>query len=221
MATLGQQLKAAREAKGVSENDAGLATKILTKTILAMESDDFSGMAAPTYAKGFIRLYAAYLGLDPEPLVEEYLSRHASAPPRQSSEKKQAARPFRPARSSSAPDDRTGDPPLKTALNAVAGTFSKAWNRLAQEKPRRSEAPPADAGTPVATGPAKDIRIIAAGVSGLIVLIVLIVSITNCARRRAAEAPAQPTVESPARSLLDGELPDLYLVEPGKIESTR
>ncbi|MBM4152622.1 MAG: helix-turn-helix domain-containing protein, partial [Kiritimatiellaceae bacterium] len=62
MATLGQQLKAAREAKGVSEYDAGIATKILTRVIVAMESDDFSGMAAPTYAKGFIRLYADYLG---------------------------------------------------------------------------------------------------------------------------------------------------------------
>ena len=30
-----------------------------------MERDDFSRMAAPIYAKGFIRLYAEYLGLDP------------------------------------------------------------------------------------------------------------------------------------------------------------
>ena len=32
-----------------------------------MERDDFSRIAAPTYAKGFIKLYADYLGLDPGP----------------------------------------------------------------------------------------------------------------------------------------------------------
>jgi len=69
MATIGEQFKAAREAKGASESEAATATKILTKIIVAMEADDFSVMAAPTYAKGFIRLYAEYLGLDPDPLV--------------------------------------------------------------------------------------------------------------------------------------------------------
>jgi len=75
MATLGQQLKAAREAKGVSESDAGSATRTLTKVIRAMEADDFSVMPA-----GFIRLYAEYLGLDPAPLVDDYLANHAAGP---------------------------------------------------------------------------------------------------------------------------------------------
>ena len=82
MATLGQKLKAAREAKGISESEAGAAIKTLTRLIVAMEADDFSGMAAPTYAKGFIRLYAGYLGLNPEPLIEEYTARHAPSGPK-------------------------------------------------------------------------------------------------------------------------------------------
>jgi hypothetical protein len=70
--------------------------------------------------------------------------------------------------------------------------------------------------------PVKDIRLLAGGIAGLLVLIVLIVSITNCARRHTAEKPvaAKPQVEA-ARKLLNEPLPDLYLVEPGKIESPR
>lgn len=201
MATLGQQLKAAREAKGVSEHDAGIATKILTRMIIAMEADDFSVMPAPTYAKGFIRLYARYLGLDPEPLVEEYRLHHAPGPKPLMDKKSQLQKNSRP--------------PIpfsfnlkwlpvnfrpKTWLGVPARLFSRLWKRVL---------------------PVKDIRILAAGFAGLIVLIVLTVSITNCARRHAAENPARPPEEAPAHTLLEGTLPDLYLVEPGKIESSR
>ncbi|MFA7256602.1 MAG: helix-turn-helix domain-containing protein [Kiritimatiellales bacterium] len=200
MATLGQQLKAAREAKGVSEHDAGVATKILTKMIIAMEADDFSVMAAPMYAKGFIRLYAEYLGLSPEPLVEEYLLLHAPGPKPLMDEKSQL--------------QKNSCPPVPFSFNlkwlpvnfhpmawfgVPARLFSKVWKRIP---------------------PVKDIRLLAAGIAGLLVMIVLIISISNCARRHTAETPAPPT-EAVSRTLLDGALPDLYLVEPGKIESSR
>jgi hypothetical protein len=68
----------------------------------------------------------------------------------------------------------------------------------------------------------KDIRVLAAGVAGLLVLLLLIVSITNCARRHSAEqADAPQSRPESAPRLLDEPLPDLYLVEPGKIESSR
>lgn len=202
MATLGQQLKAAREAKGVSEQDAGIATKILTKTIVAMEADNFSVMAAPTYAKGFIRLYAEYLGLDPEPLVDEYLLRHAPLPKRLMDENSQL--------------DQNSAPPRRTALNLKwlpAGFHPKAWLGVPGQYFSKvwKNVPPV-----------KDIRVLAAGAAGLLVVIVLAVSITNCARRHAAETPADtPARVDAARKLLDEPLPDLYLVEPGKIESAR
>jgi hypothetical protein len=34
----------------------------------------------PTYAKGFLKIYADYLGLDPAPLVREYTLRYAPRP---------------------------------------------------------------------------------------------------------------------------------------------
>ncbi len=77
METLGQQLGTARERKKKSPSEAAKATRIKVQHIEAMERDDFSGIAAPAYAKGFIKIYAEYLGIDPEPLIEEYLQKHA------------------------------------------------------------------------------------------------------------------------------------------------
>jgi hypothetical protein len=75
--TIGQKLEAARQAKGVSVSEAGQATKILSKFIEAMESDDFGALSAPVYAKSFIKMYAQYLGLEAQPLVDEYVTQHA------------------------------------------------------------------------------------------------------------------------------------------------
>ncbi|MBN2702593.1 MAG: helix-turn-helix domain-containing protein [Pontiellaceae bacterium] len=74
--TIGQKLEAARQSKGVTISEAGQATKIMSKYIEAMEADNFGELAAPVYVKGFIRMYAQYLGLDAVPLVNEYLSQY-------------------------------------------------------------------------------------------------------------------------------------------------
>ena len=68
--TIGQKLKSAREAKGVSVSEAAASTKILSKFIEAMEDDNFKKLSAPVYVKSFVRLYAKYLNLDPLPLIE-------------------------------------------------------------------------------------------------------------------------------------------------------
>jgi transcriptional regulator with XRE-family HTH domain len=200
MATIGQQLKAAREAKGVSESEAGKATKILTKLVVSMEADDFSCMAAPTYARGFIRLYAKYLGIDPESLVEQYNLNYDKGRPPLVKEEKKTAEP----RAGKSIHLATGLKRIPINLNPKAWTdkpaqfFSNVWKKL----------------------PSGDIRMTAAGAAGLIALTLIIVSITNCARRHAAErAPAAPVQVDAAHMLLDEPLPDLYLVEPGKIES--
>jgi len=69
-------LAAAREARGVSHSDAAASTNIKVQHIEAIERDDFSQFAAPAYAKGFIRIYADYLGLDSAPLVKQYMDAH-------------------------------------------------------------------------------------------------------------------------------------------------
>lgn len=72
LGTIGQRLEAARQEKGASVSEAGQATKILPKYIEAMEADNFNVISAPIYVKGFIKIYSQYLGIDPEPMVQEY-----------------------------------------------------------------------------------------------------------------------------------------------------
>ncbi|NKB23987.1 MAG: hypothetical protein GKR87_06350 [Kiritimatiellae bacterium] len=76
MSTLGETLQESREAKGVTSSEAAAATRIKIQHIHDMEKDDFSHIPAPTYAKGFIKLYAEYLKLDPAPLIQEYMREH-------------------------------------------------------------------------------------------------------------------------------------------------
>lgn len=72
METIGQRFKNAREKKRVSLSQAALKTHIKVQNLEMMERGDFTKMPAPIYARGFIRSYAGYLGLDAAPLVKEY-----------------------------------------------------------------------------------------------------------------------------------------------------
>ena len=76
--SIGSQLRAGRERKQQSVSAVAAAIRSKAQIIEAIERDDFSVFTAPIYSKGFIRLYAQYVGLDPRPLVEAY--RVASAP---------------------------------------------------------------------------------------------------------------------------------------------
>ena len=73
--TLGSKLRATRESKGISILEAAEKTRFLPQMLTEMEADDFSRISAPIYAKGFIRGYAKFLELDPNPLIDEYFAR--------------------------------------------------------------------------------------------------------------------------------------------------
>lgn len=75
--TPGAALRAAREKHKLSIAEVVEATRIKTHIIEALESDNYNVIAAPLYGKGFIKMYAEYVGLDPEPLVRHYLEYYA------------------------------------------------------------------------------------------------------------------------------------------------
>ncbi|MEN6480453.1 MAG: RodZ domain-containing protein [Anaerolineales bacterium] len=79
MATIGEQLRQAREEKGLSIQDIEKATHIRHAFVLALEEDRLQDLPDPTYVRGFVRNYARVLGLDPEPLVEAF-ARAAGTP---------------------------------------------------------------------------------------------------------------------------------------------
>jgi cytoskeletal protein RodZ len=73
MESIGENLREARHNKKVSLEDASRATRIKIDILEQLESDEFDRLAAPTYTKGFLRLYAEYLGLDSQSIVDAYL----------------------------------------------------------------------------------------------------------------------------------------------------
>ncbi len=65
MPTMGEILRDARFRRNVSLEEAEYYTRIRKKYLIALEADDYSELPAPVYAKGFLEIYAEFLGLDP------------------------------------------------------------------------------------------------------------------------------------------------------------
>ena len=76
---LGSQLREARRRMKQTASAVAAATRMKVQIVEAIEKEDFSKIAAPVYGKGFIRLYAEHVGLDPRPLIEEYMVRFIEA----------------------------------------------------------------------------------------------------------------------------------------------
>ncbi len=84
MFEIGNTLREARVRRNLTLQQVEEDTKIRVKYIQAMENEDFDVMPGATYVKGFLRTYSAYLGLDPDIIIDEYRSR--VGPARESNE---------------------------------------------------------------------------------------------------------------------------------------
>jgi cytoskeletal protein RodZ len=71
MATVGEQLRQAREKRNLSIADVADQTKIRKDHLEALEAGDYSVFAAPVYIRGFIRSYSNLLKLDTQQLLAE------------------------------------------------------------------------------------------------------------------------------------------------------
>lgn len=71
MQTIGQKLKQAREAKHLTLEKVFEATRIRVPYVQALEADDLSSMPSPVQARGYLRNYAEFLGLNFDQLLEE------------------------------------------------------------------------------------------------------------------------------------------------------
>jgi cytoskeleton protein RodZ len=68
--TVGEQLKSAREAQGISLEDIASRTRIPTRHLESLERSDWTRLPAPTYTIGFAKSYAAVVGLDRNEIAE-------------------------------------------------------------------------------------------------------------------------------------------------------
>jgi cytoskeleton protein RodZ len=73
---MGAYLHSARRRRRVSVERAAEDTKIRADYLMRMESDEFDFLA-PAYVRGFLKTYAKYLRVDPDPLIHEYERRYA------------------------------------------------------------------------------------------------------------------------------------------------
>lgn len=62
--TVGEQLRSAREAQGLSLEDVAARTRIPTRHLVSLETSEWDKLPAPTYTMGFAKSYATVLGLD-------------------------------------------------------------------------------------------------------------------------------------------------------------
>ncbi len=77
---LGETLRSARLDKNVTFEDAERVTRIPRRYLEALELENFGILPAPVYARGFLRSYASYLGLEPADLLPFFPVGHVEEP---------------------------------------------------------------------------------------------------------------------------------------------
>jgi len=68
----GAMLRRAREARGLTDQQAAEQLNLDPMVVVALESDDFASLGAPVFAKGHLRRYGAMLGLPEQELLAAY-----------------------------------------------------------------------------------------------------------------------------------------------------
>lgn len=72
---MGAYLRAARRKRRVGMERAAEETRIRQDYLMRMESDEFDFLA-PAYVRGFLKTYARFLRVNPDPLLEEFDRRY-------------------------------------------------------------------------------------------------------------------------------------------------
>ena len=86
MSGFGDKLRREREMRGVSLEEIAESTKIGTRSLRALEDEDFEKLPGGIFNRGFVRAYSRFLGLDEEQTVADFDSawreyQAAKAPP--------------------------------------------------------------------------------------------------------------------------------------------
>src|SRR5438093_11905116 len=76
---IGSSLRAAREHRQLQLSEVERATHIRARYLAALEDERFDALPGTAYAKGFLRTYADFLGLDGPLFVDAFNERFAPA----------------------------------------------------------------------------------------------------------------------------------------------
>jgi cytoskeletal protein RodZ len=70
--SVGERLRAAREAQGLTLDEIAASTRIPRRHLQTIEEGRYDGLPAPTYSAGFIKSWARRLGLNGQVLADEF-----------------------------------------------------------------------------------------------------------------------------------------------------
>jgi cytoskeleton protein RodZ len=144
----GRLLREAREARGLTLEEASAVTKIRPHILAALEEWDLARAGHPAFVRGFLKSYCSLLGLDPAPFLEAFARTTRFQP---ASPLELVAKPVQPPAAALAARRRRG-------LLAVGGLLLlMALGTALLGRPRRAEVrlaelPPSP--SPVETAPA-------------------------------------------------------------------
>lgn len=134
MIEFGETLRKAREARGLSAKDIADRTHMMIQMVEELENENFSRIAAPIYGRGFVKLYCETVGIDPKPLVAEFMDIFNGNRP---------------------PTIRVREQPSTPPAHVTAAQLPAADRPTAAEPPAVTEQPRTDSGpAPSAPGPA-------------------------------------------------------------------
>ena len=72
--SFGSWLRRQREVRDITLREIAQASKISIRYLQALEEDRFEVLPAPVFARGFLREYSRFVGLDPDEVVNYFLS---------------------------------------------------------------------------------------------------------------------------------------------------
>jgi cytoskeletal protein RodZ len=87
--SLGNHFQRIRRSQHKTLEEAAAVTRIPVKALAALEADDYDLLPAEVFTRGFIKLYAGYLGLDPAETLKQFINQENVDPD------KPADRPYR------------------------------------------------------------------------------------------------------------------------------
>jgi len=90
--TIGDELRNARRAKGVTIEHIASVTKISPTILRALEADDLAKLPGWVFTRGFLKSFAREVGLDPDETVATFLAQTAPPEEPDSEEARGAAR---------------------------------------------------------------------------------------------------------------------------------
>lgn len=142
--TIGERLKKAREERNLSLEQAAFHTHIRLRYLQALENDELEALPSKVQGRGFLRLYADFLGIPAQPLLDQW----AGILPPQPLEQDNQAAPQETKASESAvqwesPTESEGEPvdtPVQAAEKQSFPDSSKIFIEIGQELKKQREA---------------------------------------------------------------------------------